>query len=84
MVRSMFLSNPQVRAMDRFFEAAMGRNLGPFAVLDRVLDTVTQEAKPEDGAEFTVYKMVPVRYRMEHQEDGSVHYNIVEDKKEEE
>ena len=76
---SMLLNNPQVRAMDRFFETAMGKNLSPFAVMDRVLDNVTQNIPPEDGSEFTVYKMVPVHYRIEHQKDGSVHYNIIKE-----
>ena len=76
---SMLLNNPQVGAMDRFFETAMGRNLSPFAVMDRVLDNVTQNIPPEDGSEFTVYKMVPVHYRIEHQKDGSVHYNIIKE-----
>ena len=74
---SMLLNNPQVRALDRFFETAMGRDLSPFAVMDRVLDNVSQNVPPKDGAEFTVYKMVPVNYRVEYQEDGSVHYNII-------
>jgi hypothetical protein len=73
----MLLNNPQVRALDRFFESAMGRDLSPFAVMDRVLDNVSQNVPPKDGAEFTVYKMVPVNYRVEYQEDGSVHYNII-------
>jgi hypothetical protein len=73
----MLLNNPQVRALDRFFETAMGRDLSPFAVMDRVLDNVSQNVPPKDGAEFTVYKMVPVNYRVEYQEDGSVHYNII-------
>ena len=77
MVRSMLLHNPHVRAIDRFFETAMGRNLSPFAVMDRVLDTVTQNIPPEDGTEFTVYKMVPTQYKVEYQPDGSVHYNII-------
>jgi len=77
MVHSMLLNNPQVRALDRFFESAMGRDLSPFAVMDRVLDNVSQNVPPKDGAEFTVYKMVPVNYRVEYQEDGSVHYNII-------
>ena len=77
MVRSMLLHNPHVRAIDRFFETAMGRNLSPFAVMDRVLDTVTQNIPPEDGTEITVYKMVPTQYKVEYQPDGSVHYNII-------
>ncbi len=77
MVHSMLLNNPQIRALDKFFETAMGRDLSPFAVMDRVLDSVTQNVPPKDGAEFTVYKMVPVNYRVEYQEDGSVHYNII-------
>jgi hypothetical protein len=47
--------------------------------MDRVLDNVTQNIPPEDGSEFTVYKMVPVHYRIEHQKDGSVHYNIIKE-----
>ncbi len=77
MVHSMLLNNPQIRALDKFFETAMGRDLIPIAVMDRVLDSVTQNVPPKDGAEFTVYKMVPVNYRVEYQEDGSVHYNII-------
>jgi hypothetical protein len=73
----MLLNNPQIRALDKFFETAMGRDLSPFAVMDRVLDSVTQNVPPKDGAEFTVYKMVPVNYRVEYQDDGSVHYNII-------
>jgi hypothetical protein len=46
--------------------------------MDRVLDNVSQNVPPKDGTEFTVYKMVPVNYRVEYQKDGSVHYNIVE------
>ena len=80
MVRSMLLNNPQVRALDKFFETAMGRDLSPFAVMDRVLDNVSQNVSPKDGTEFTVYKMVPVTYKCEHQTDGSVHYNIIEKK----
>lgn len=47
------------------------------AVMDRVLDTVANPP-PEDQTEFTVYRMVPVRYRVEHQENGDVHYKVVE------
>ena len=36
---------------------------------------------PAHGQEFTFYKMVPVHYRVEHKEDGSVHYNIVKEEK---
>ena len=71
-----FLQNPHVRAIDRFFETAMGHDLSPFAVMDRVLDTVTEK---QDGDEFTVYKMVPQKYRVERKEDGSIHYNVVKD-----
>jgi hypothetical protein len=49
MVHSMLLNNPQVRALDRFFETAMGRDLSPFAVMDRVLDNVSQNVPPKDG-----------------------------------
>jgi len=38
MVRSMMLRNPQIRAMDRFFESALDRSLSPFAVMDKVLE----------------------------------------------
>ena len=54
----------------------MGHDLSPFAVMDRVLDTVTEK---QDGDEFTVYKMVPQKYRVERKEDGSIHYNVVKD-----
>ena len=80
MVRSMMLRNPHVRAIDKFFDSALTRGFSsPFAVMDKVLDTMTTPIPPADGEKFTVYKMVPVTYVVEHQEDGSVHYNIVQD-----
>ena len=79
MVRSMVLRNPHVRAMDRFFDSAMDRSFSPFAIMDKVLESVSEPIPPVHGQEFTFYKMVPVHYRVEHQEDGSVHYNIVKE-----
>ena len=32
-----------------------------------------------DGEKFTVEKIALVTYQVEHQEDGSVHYNVVQD-----
>tara|TARA_R100000750_G_C2255279_1_gene61697 strand:- start:200 stop:466 length:267 start_codon:yes stop_codon:yes gene_type:complete len=82
-MRSMLLANRQIRAMDRFFEGAMERSLSPFAVMDKVLDSITTPIPPEDGTEFTVYKMVPQKYKVVYQKDGSVHYNVIEEKDEE-
>tara|TARA_Y100001951_G_scaffold86401_1_gene76765 strand:+ start:95 stop:364 length:270 start_codon:yes stop_codon:yes gene_type:complete len=82
-MRSMLLANSHIRAMDRFFESAVGRNLSPFAVMDKVLDSITTPIPPEDGTEFTVYKMVPQKYKVVYQKDGSVHYNVIEEKDEE-
>ena len=79
MVRSIMLRNPHVRAMDRFFDSALDRSFSPFAIMDKVLDSIVDNVPPEDGQEFTFYKMVPVHYPVEHQEDGSVHYNIVKE-----
>ena len=45
---------------------------------------MTTPIPPADGEKFTVYKMVPVTYEVEHQEDGSVHYNIVQGEEAEE
>ena len=81
MVRSMMLRNPHVRAMDRFFESALDRSFSPFAIMDKLLDSIVDNVPPEHGQEFTFYKMVPVHYRVEHKEDGSVHYNIVKEEK---
>ena len=80
MVRSMLLKNSQVRAVDRFFENAFDQGFhSPFAVMDKILDGLSTPVPPADGSEFTVYKMVPTKYKVEHQQDGSVHYNIVEE-----
>ena len=79
MVRSMMLRNPHIRAMDRFFDSALERSYSPFAIMDKVLESVSQPIPPAHGEEFTLYKMVPVKYRVEHLKDGSVHYNIVQE-----
>jgi len=79
MVRSMMLRNPHIRAMDRFFESALDRSLSPFAIMDKVLESVVDSVPPAHGQEFTLYKMTPVKYKVEHQKDGSVHYNIVKE-----
>ncbi len=79
MVRSMMLRNPQIRAMDRFFESALDRSLSPFAVMDKVLESVVDTVPPAHGQEFTLYKMTPVKYKVEHQKDGSVHYNVIKE-----
>ena len=47
-MRSMLLANSHIRAMDRFFESAVGRNLSPFAVMDKVLDSITTPIPPEE------------------------------------
>ena len=79
MVRSMMLRNPHIRAMDRFFDSALERSYSPFAIMDKVLESVSQPIPQAHGEEFTLYKMVPVKYRVEHLKDGSVHYNIVQE-----
>jgi hypothetical protein len=79
MVRSMMLRNPQIRAMDRFFESALDRSLSPFAVMDKVLESVVDTVPPAHGQEFTLYKMTPVKYKVEHKKDGSVHSNVVKE-----
>ena len=77
-MRSMMLRNPHVRAVDRFFDTAIGNGFdSPFAVMDRVLDSITKPIPPENGSEFTLYKMIPVTYKVEYQDDGSVHYNVI-------
>jgi len=65
--------------MDRFFDSALERSYSPFAIMDKVLESVSQPIPPAHGEEFTLYKMVPVKYRVEHLKDGSVHYNIVQE-----
>ena len=79
MVRSMMLRNPHVRAMDRFFDSALDRSFSPFAIMDKVLDSIVDTVPPADGQEFTLYKMTPVKYKVVHQKDGSVHYNVIQE-----
>jgi|TARA_R100001530_G_scaffold136162_1_gene115544 hypothetical protein len=80
------MMSSQVRAMDRMFERVMGMtgHRNPLMMVDNIFDrleTFTQTAcMPEEGSEFTVYKMVPTTYRAEKQEDGSVLLKIVEKK----
>jgi len=71
------MRNAQVRAMDKFFDNALGKGFSPFAAMDKVFDAITTEIPPAHGDEFTLYKMVPVHYRVEHQEDGSVYYKVI-------
>ena len=81
MVRSMMLQNSHIRAVDKFFDDAFGRGFhNPFAVMDTVLESISQPIPPEPGTNFTVYKMVPVEYAVTQDEDGSIHYNVVKDK----
>jgi hypothetical protein len=75
----MLMKNTHIRALDRFFESAMGKGHTPFAIMDQMLEQTTPHG---NGNEFTVYKMTPVRYRVEEQPNGSVHYNIIEDDRE--
>ena len=78
-MRSMLLRNNQIRAIDRFFDNAWTSGMSAFAAMDKVFDSITQDIPPEDGSEFTGNKMVPVKYKVEHKKDGSVHYNIIND-----
>ena len=32
---------------------------------------------PEEGTEFTVYRMVPITYKAEKQEDGSILFKVI-------
>ncbi len=70
------IPNAQVRAIDRFFSNALGSGLNPLAAMDKVFETLTTEVPPADGHEFTLYKMVPVHYKVEYQDDGSVLYKV--------
>lgn len=47
--------------------------------MNSVLESFSQTIPPEDGLEFIAFKMVPIKYKVEYQSDGSVHYNIVEE-----
>jgi hypothetical protein len=83
------LQNQHVRAMDRFFNRALDYGMGnPFAVMDRMLDSLTVPVPPTEGAEFTTYKMVPTTYRTEHEKDDkgniTVKYIVVEPEEEKE
>jgi hypothetical protein len=73
----------QVRAMDRMFERMMGMtgHRSPLMMVDNMFDRLENYTRtaclPEEGSEFTVYKMVPTTYRAEKQEDGSVLLKVV-------
>ena len=74
MVRSMLLRNSQIRAFDKFFDDAWSHDFrNPFAVMDSVLESITKPIPPEPGTKFTVYKMVPDKYEVTEDADGSVH-----------
>ncbi len=76
----MLLRNSHVRAFDKFFDDAWNHGFrNPFAVMDSVLESISKSIPPEPGTKFTVYKMVLVGYEVTEDEDGSIHYNVVEE-----
>jgi len=85
----LMLHNTHVRAMDRFFNRALDYGIGnPFAVVDRMLDSLTTPIPPAEGTEFTTYKMVPTTYRTEYEKDDkgnvTIKYIVVEPEEEKE
>ena len=73
----------QVRAMDRMFERMMGitGHRNPLMMVDNMLDRLENYTRtaclPEEGSEFTVYKMVPTTYKAEKQKDGSILFKVI-------
>ena len=73
----------QVRAMDRMFERMMGMtgHRSPLMMVDNMFDRLENYTRkacmPEEGAEFTVYRMVPTTYKPEKQEDGSILLKVI-------
>ena len=83
MVTTLRVFNSQARAMDRAFERMMGITgyNSPLTMIDSVFDrleSITRQASlPKDGEEFTLYNLVPVTYKSETQEDGSVLFRVI-------
>ena len=78
MVRSMLLRNAHDRAFDKFFDDAWNHGFkNPFAIMDTVLESINKLIPSELGTRFKVYKMVPMEYEVTEDEDGSIHYNVV-------
>ena len=73
----------QVRAMDRMFERMMGMtgSRSPLMMVDNMFDRLENYTRtacmPEEGTEFTVYRMVPTTYKAEKKEDGSVLFKVI-------
>ena len=73
----------QVRAMDRMFERMMGMtgHRSPLMMVDNMFDRLENLTRtacmPEEGTEFTVYRMVPTTYKAEKKEDGSVLFKVI-------
>ena len=73
----------QVRAMDRMFERMRGMRChrNPLMMVDNMFDGLESFTRtacmPEEGTEFTVYRMVPTTYKAEKQEDGSVLFKVI-------
>ena len=73
----------QVRAMDRMVERMMGMSghRNPLMMVDNMFDRLESFTRtacmPEEGTEFTVYRMVPTTYKAEKQEDGSVLFKVI-------
>ena len=46
-------------------------------MFDRLENLTRTACMPEEGAEFTVYRMIPTRYKAEKKEDGSVLFKVI-------
>ena len=53
----------------------------PFMMIDNMFDRLENLTRtacmPEEGAEFTVYRIVPTRYKAEKKEDGSILFKVI-------
>ena len=73
----------QVRAMDRMFERMMGMtgHRNPLMMVDNMFDRLENYTRtacmPEEGSEFTVYRIVPTTYKAEKQKDGSILLKVI-------
>lgn len=81
-MRSMFLSNRNMRAFDRFFDRMTGMSglSSPLQVVDEWFDRLERDTKvamgPEDGI-ITKWEMVPRHYRREVNEHGDITFKLL-------
>ncbi|MDP6586678.1 MAG: hypothetical protein QF535_18630 [Anaerolineales bacterium] len=70
-----------MRAMDRMFDRIMDVTgaVTPFRAVENVFDSIERAIPQENGATFTYYKMVPVKFKVKNLPDGSVHYDVIDD-----